>query len=312
MSFSSKAGTLRVAAAFLSLEDDPVTLAVRALAAPLASDWETKAREALAELEARIDQLQDETFSRTPDALRREGGREEEGALQELALALVAALEARTETPLALARSETALAAAERLARRGALLGGMELDLAAIGAERLSLAADDLGAVLAGRTVTRRGELLEAAQVILRSRTVRRVPIQRQAWREAVLAILGADGTPWVRQAVEIWGIRWQSIGALVAASQAGVQRLVAVNPVDDDTSTFCRWVHGRSVSVAEALGQADSFLEAVRDRDVVRAIDAWPLLPASARGVSEFEEHFARTKVPPFHWGCRTQLQRV
>jgi hypothetical protein len=115
--------------------------------------------------------------------------------------------------------------------------------------------------------------------------------------------------------ALDLWAYRWHSIGSFEGlVAQSGPDKvIIAVNNPpsgpDERTTPFCRWVHGKTISVTQSRRQMQSYLAAIAQRDAAAAKAAWPVLSAvdaSGEGVS-FEVSFQRMALPPYHFFCRT-----
>jgi hypothetical protein len=110
--------------------------------------------------------------------------------------------------------------------------------------------------------------------------------------------------------------VRWYNVGSFLALAPVGrAVILVAFNnpPVGPDrrTTPFCRWVHGRVVSVSRARQQVDAYVGAALEGDVEGMLRAWPLLSdeiAHAGSTAGFQARFASLGLGPYHWGCRTE----
>lgn len=128
---------------------------------------------------------------------------------------------------------------------------------------------------------------------------------------------------------VDSWGYRIYNIGIFDAADAAGVTALVAINPMDDRTTPFCRWVHGRVIRMDRARRQVREFRAAVAAEDREGVIRAWRFISMSKAGMRRakadiaqdrapgarirdsevFARYFASVGLPPYHWYCRTRV---
>lgn len=290
---------------------DPIDQALSILVPLLEDHWNKIAEDALRQLFERVTSLEDSTLSNVPDALVRDRIDDQDEAVQDLVLALVGALRLRLATP----PPDTVLRVAERLTRRlaleGARLGSLELELGSPGgAARLLEGSDDLAfAVRARLAPARLRALTEHVRLLVTNRPRRQLPLRRRDWMQEARDLLGIPASSWLPIGVEAWAVRWRSIGAVQAAQQSGVRRLVARNPLDHRTSTFCRWVHGRVILVEDAQDQLDRYFEAMRADDADAAFSAWPLLQIrSSDGPKEFEAYAEGIGLPPYHPRCRTE----
>lgn len=290
---------------------DPIDLAIAVLSGSLQRHWDAQVRAALDELLDRVSSLADDRVSSVLDPLERDSLLEQSKAATDLAAALILALELRLATP----PPAPVLAASREAATRLVLEGASHVGLTGargIGstAAVLQEASDDLSMTMRARlTGTRRKELQDDILRLVTNRRVRVVPVRLSEWREGVEDLLGAPAKTWVPLAIEDWAVRWRSIGSLEAAEKEGLSLLYALNPLDHRTSTFCRWLHGRPIEVAEARGQVDSYLEAMRAGDAEEARRAWPLL-ALKPGMTDKDFELLEQKIglPPYHGRCRTQ----
>lgn len=316
----------------------PEVDAVVAAVAPLAErHWRAAAERALAELEARLDELADDRPGPDVDALAA-AGRDRDGLLEELIAALLLGLRTDLAAPFPPATRGALRGAARRLLASGAGGVGAGLDLALPrAAEALAAAEVDLAVLLRGRLEERTAEVEAALRRFLTDRTAR-LPaaapsalvtagvaplVGREAWRANLRALLGLDDPAgWIRPVVDAWAYRWHNASAFIHAAAGAVARgeaLVAVNNPpggpDARTTPFCRWVHGRVLSVTRAASQVRAYTRAALEGDLDAMIRAWPLLSSSAAargGPAAFRVSFAQLGLPPYHWGCRTRVALV
>jgi hypothetical protein len=295
--------------------EDPVDLAIAALTPALEAYWDGIATDAMRELLVQVLDLPDDNFSGVPDPVSSDSAVEESKAAEDLALSLLASLRLRLSAPPPPGVLAAAGNLAKRLARAGARQAALRLDLSASGGiSRIAEAAGDLAFTVRAHLTPERLEALKKhVQVLIRSRSTRQVPIRRTEWVEEARKLLGFPSAPWMTIGVEGWAVRWRSIGTLEGARQAGVTVLVAWNPLDHRTSSFCRWIYGRRLSVTRATEQVDRYLSAVRADDVLSAFEAWPLLRISPSMTEEdFEGLAASVGLPPYHAHCRTEARPV
>lgn len=145
--------------------------------------------------------------------------------------------------------------------------------------------------------------------------------------REDLNAVVADTNAALSNAIVDAWAYRQNSIGVFLAAQAAGVRVLIARNPLDDRTTPFCRWVHGKPVSIERAARQVARMREAVEARDRDRMVDAWPMLNLSKKAMTAaradlrqdrapgarisdqeiYRRFFLKVGLPPYHWRCRT-----
>ncbi len=142
---------------------------------------------------------------------------------------------------------------------------------------------------------------------------------QRQAEVDRLRERLGDRAGHLSDAITDAWAFRLFNIGVLLAAEAAGEVELVAMNPMDERTTPFCRWVHGRVIGVRAARDRVEAFAAAVHGGDRLSIISAWPFISQSRRGLDEirrenggslvngFRTFFSRIGLPPYHWRCRT-----
>lgn len=304
--------------------DPDVERIIRLIELAVARHWERRAEEMARDCEARIQALADELPTPDVDVLVDEPRRAR--VLKDLVAGLILALEQRAEAPLPAGLQGTIREAARALAAGGAQRAGLELafDEAATQAA-LSAAERDLGLMLAGR-VAERFERLEALlERVLTSRTARLpgtgapglpdlpgVALTWEGFGASLRDLLGTEARTWANRVVTAWAYRWNSVGAFLAARAAGVALFVVNNPPrgpDSRTTPFCRWVHGRRISMGRAGLQLDHYVRAIRMGDREGAIAAWPLLPAARVNSADADDNalaFASLGLPPYHWLCR------
>lgn len=141
----------------------------------------------------------------------------------------------------------------------------------------------------------------------------------RRARRDLKKAISDTNGALSTNIA-DVWAYRAFNLGVLLAAEEAGIERLIAINPNDDRTTPFCRWVHRKVIRVSKARRKIDAFLGAAEAQDRGKMIRAWPFLKQSKGALERlrarnggsqilgFRRHFANVGLPPYHWKCRTR----
>ncbi len=319
----------------LCKQDIPEVQAVVRIIEPLAdAHWTSAASEAARELERQLGALQDDLG--TPDvdvlsAAKTDGERRR--ILELLVASFLLTLRERVAAPLTSARQATLRGASRLLVTRGAQSLGLLLDPSRPGTqEALAAAERDLQLLLRGRLEERLGEARALLDEYLTSKAARLpAPGGRsllvggealpslERWRSRIREVLGLQGRPWLPQTVDVWAYRWFNVGAFLATQQApsGLGALLAVNnpPRGPDavTTPFCRWVHGKIISVSRARTQVESYVRAALSSDVGGVISSWPLLSGkeSREGTAaQFNVRFQGLGLPPYHWRCRTVPQ--
>jgi hypothetical protein len=150
-----------------------------------------------------------------------------------------------------------------------------------------------------------------------------------RALKDDLNNVVGDTNAALTNAIVDAWAYRQNSIGVFLAAQAAGVRVLIARNPLDDRTTPFCRWVHGKPVGIEKAARQVARMREAVEARDRDRMVEAWPMLNMSKKAMKEaradlaqdrapgarisdqeiYRRFFLRVGLPPYHWRCRTTV---
>ena len=120
---------------------------------------------------------------------------------------------------------------------------------------------------------------------------------------------------------VDTWGYRTFNLGVFLAARASGVKELVARNPLDERTTPFCRWVHGKTVKIEQISKNVDAFLQASKGLDREAIIKSMPFIAQNPGALKKlradnggslqlgFRRHFVNVGVPPYHGRCRTIL---
>lgn len=195
----------------------------------------------------------------------------------------------------------------------GASRQGVELGLVAVAA--LS------SAVLRGHWLTAAGRVREALRTYLtspvaRSREVRlggALPSGEAVWvKEQLRPAIDAAGS-FARVGVDTWAFQvWNTARAeaiLQLPDQGRVLRIINNPPSGPDqrTTPFCRWVHGRTVTISRARSFIDRYREAVIGADPEKILAAWSL--QLSRDPRTFAKHLRETTLPPYHTLCRTQV---
>lgn len=131
---------------------------------------------------------------------------------------------------------------------------------------------------------------------------------------------------------VDAWAYRQFNIGIFEAAKAAGVRALVAVNPMDERTTPFCRWVNGKIIRMERIERQLGRFRRAVADQSREAVIEAWPFISMSEKAMKAAKENIAQDRspgarvtdaevfrrffvsvgLPPYHWRCRTRTRPI
>ena len=131
---------------------------------------------------------------------------------------------------------------------------------------------------------------------------------------------------------VDAWAYRQFNIGIFEAAKAAGVRALIAVNPMDERTTPFCRWVNGKVIRMERIDRQLARFRKAVADQSREGVIEAWPFISMSKKAMKAAKEDIAQDRapgarvqdaevfrrffvsvgLPPYHWRCRTVVRPI
>lgn len=203
----------------------------------------------------------------------------------------------------------------------------------------------ELEAMIRFSVTSRRAEIEEAIEEMLTSRQARRelsvlaqaglgrrptgsAPRSRQEALEDVRrAATGEPGTgrPPIGQGTRVgatldsWAYRWFVTGQFEALSASGVELVRVVNNPpfgpDERTTAFCRWVHGRIKSVRQLRARVQRQVEAALAGDVSALQANAPFIdPEIARRGTEdeFAAFFRTAGLPPFHFGCRDDIEAV
>lgn len=300
----------------LAKEEIPEVSSVYRIVEPLVrKDREARAREGeeallllLLAYEERLGQEDVDQIAFSTSAADRERRIEEETT------ALIAALLEVGAARLRPAISASVASGAQQLMRDGAKSAGALLQEPS--PRRGTLAALDLTLALRGRLLSRAESLRDPIRGYLTSKSLRqalRSPGSAPGaaelgdrWREAVRTTLGLPWSRWGPQTVDAWAYRWHNLGRFWGGEQEGVRRWIAVNPRDERTTLFCRWVHGKVVSASRIRRQIQDYLSAVAEGDQESAQAAWPLEEPQGSRV-EFRARLSRRGLPPYHFRCRT-----
>lgn len=277
--------------------------------------WERHMEKALEELERRLAALQDDTPSEEVDAL---AGRspDRDRTLALLIAAFFLDLRRRAAVVLSATDLEVVHDAAERLLLSGGagIAGGFDAGTP-FGAEVLLAAQRDLPLMLEARVAAREAELRASIEAALSSREVRLTLGTVGPFREALRAALGLTGQAWIAPTVDAWAFRWRNAGAVAAAAAGRLVELRVFNnpPVGPDgrSTPFCRWLHGRTISVGQARLQVDRYVRSVLAGDWEGARQAWPLLDRAqleqgGPGDANFLLLSLSIGLPPYHFFCR------
>lgn len=201
----------------------------------------------------------------------------------------------------------------------------------------------ELETLLRDSALSRASEIQEAIEPILTSRQARRDLTQleeaalgrrpagsaarsrqeaAQDVREAVTGDAGTGAVPTgagtrVGATLDSWAYRWFVIGQFEALDQSGVEIVRIVNNPpfgpDEKTTAFCRWVHGRVKSMRRIRARVQTQIEASLGGDAGALKSNWPFLdPEIARRGSELEfaSFFRTAGLPPYHFGCRDDIE--
>ena len=269
----------------------------------------------------RFMRLEDRIPGSRPDSLMASETQQRDEAL--LVAAFLSVLTRGSQAPLPARVDALLTRAADRVLRAGgATTGGLDLSQEPL---LRSAAKDDLRALLAGRISTREADVRRAAQDFLRNararvaarpgditESLRGGARSLQEWLTGVTDLAGINTSTWLPQAVDQWAYRWFNVGAYRGARQRGVTEFVAFAVRDTRTTPFCRWVHGRTVSVRRMDAQLDRHIRLSTQGDIEGMAANWPMLPSSiVRGTPrDFRKGFARVGIPPYHFFCRTRIR--
>jgi hypothetical protein len=171
---------------------------------------------------------------------------------------------------------------------------------------RATTAASDLAQMLRGKFQLK----AEAVANLL----ARKLPVGQL--RQALGDLFGPPGA-WRRAAIDIWAYRWTWVAAALRGALAGRRTFRYVNPLDRDTTPFCRWLvtSGRVVTLERVLRQVNEIERAVTENNFLIATRAWPMIDLSeARSDTDFNRLFVQNNLgaPPFHFFCRTALAPI
>lgn len=238
-----------------------------------------------------------------------------EAAIERELEVLLAALRDRASCPLPAEGATAVEEAADELLTAGAAAIGL---LSPVDVRSRVLARLELQSVILGRLISQAAELKGLLRQYLTDRELRAGFELRgtgtlsvgDAWRQQVLEILGSRWQTWGPQTVDAWAYRRYNLGTFLAGERAGVTEWIAVNPLDNLTTRFCRWVHGRTVAVGRIRGQLEQLEIAVLEGDLEALMDIWPLDAPQSGDPRDNRRNFARMGLPPYHFRCRTVIR--
>lgn len=190
----------------------------------------------------------------------------------------------------------------------------------AFSAALISGANFDIGALVAGRIGSRRGDVQVAVQELVRN-TMRGLATEEAT--KKLRELLGLTSMrQWLGFSLDIWAYRWFNLGILEDARKRGYRFFRVINNPpngpDARTTPFCRHIHGSIIDIDHALAQAQSYVDAAADRKYDAMKAAWPLLETPAandtsEGAAERAERtLKRLGLPPYHPKCRTVVEPV
>lgn len=301
---------LKHVVAFLVKAGTDPTAAVAQIVQPVAERrWRRASRDALLALLAELEAARARDEGKAPAGA---GGPAGARLLGLLAAAALADFAGRLEAPLSPEEQRIVRSASERLLLQGADGLDQPFDTASGAyAEALAAAERDLLQVLIGRLDVVR---IDVESIVRQGLAGTLAPAEVEA---QLKALLNAPGTDWISRSVEAWAFRWRNVGSIDAAQQAGILRLRVVNNPprgpDAKSTPFCRWMHGRTISVAQAAEQTRRYQQAVLAGDTAGARAAWPLLDrARLSREADFPLTEATVGLPPYHFGCRDTLEAL
>lgn len=171
---------------------------------------------------------------------------------------------------------------------------------------RATTAASDLAQMLRGKFQLKS----EAVAALL----ARKLP--QGMLRRALGDLFGPPGA-WRRAAIDVWAYRWKWVAEALRGALGGRRTFRYVNPLDLDTTPFCRWLvtSGRVVTLQRVLEQVNEIERAIVENNFLIATRAWPMVDLSqARTDADFNRIFVSYNLgaPPFHFFCRTALAPV
>ncbi len=243
--------------------------------------WQKKINGAVDYLLTRLLEYQERQGETSVDVVA-EAAREGQAARRE-AEALLASLVDRMSCPPSARLVEALEGASRDLLDTGALALGL-IGIASQSSPRLPILAQrEVHLLLQGRLApgSRQREVLTGLITdYLQDRELRdavragtqAVPEARRlavVWRQDIRDALGIRWQSWGGPVVDAWSYRWHNIGRFTAGVASGVKRWRARNPLDTRTTPFCRWVHGRIVSVRRMQRQLNAYLQAITDSQV-------------------------------------------
>ncbi len=318
MSFLRIIKGLHVQALYKENGDIAEVQAIIALLEPqLLGFWAVIVREALEDLLERLQALDDQLPTSAVDVLVIEDKRRDD-LKEELLLAFFLLIESRVVQPPSRGLQRALREGIAELLTDGARSVGATFPTATAAGTLLPPVAEaDILMLLRGHLQRSKPELLIHLEDFLENRLARE-KIQTVAvegsisslneWIDKARKILSITGETFIPQVVDMWAYRWYSIGAFTGAKTLGVKALRLQNPLDRKTTPFCRWVHGRLISIERAESQIEEYAKAVGKGDLDAAMAAWPMTRfKSSAGINDFAHRFEELGLPPYHFYCRT-----
>ena len=134
-------------------------------------------------------------------------------------------------------------------------------------------------------------------------------------WTEELKVLVGDPKGRIALPEVDAWGYRTRTRGQVARLEDQRVTNLRFWNPLDQRTSRFCRWIHGRQLTVKQAQARLRRYKRMkTRIEDKGSGEPDWLWLPDPNSGsVAEWERLWRRGRIglPPFHFFCRTGVLR-
>lgn len=210
--------------------------------------------------------------------------------------------------------------------------GATALQTGTVDSALRTAAVEDIRTFLSGRVVLREQEIRTLARQWVRDPAIRQPltaapglaavrvapggPATRAQWEKALRTAVGLQSGAWLATVTDAWAYRWYSIGAWRSLRRAGNDAIVAWATLDERTTSFCRWVHGKILNTPRIDRQVERHVQAVMAGDVQGMMENWPLITDKAlltgpRNVASFEKAFANVGLPPYHFKCRTVPKR-
>lgn len=101
---------------------------------------------------------------------------------------------------------------------------------------------------------------------------------------------------------------RTREIGRVSGYERSGIQQIKIKAILDDRTTTVCRHLHGRVLTVTGLRGQAEAWMEASSRGDRITAFRVWPFISDDEDLSQTPTRDLQGVGMPPYHHGnCRT-----